>query len=143
TGTALVYSTYLGGTGSDFGYGIAVDGAGNAYVTGGTDSSDFPTSNPLQPTNHGGQDAFVSVIDASGASLLYSTYLGGSRQEAGFGIAVNSAGSAFVTGHTNSSDFPTANPLQPTNHGGDDAFVAALDSSGVMLTYSTYLGGRG
>ncbi len=143
TGATLVYSTYLGGIFNDVGRGIAVDSAGNAYVTGFTASTDFPTSNPLQPTNHGGLDAFVAALDPSGQTLLYSTYLGGSGGDAGNGIAVDSAGNAYVTGFTASTDFPTSNPLQPTNDGGVDAFVAAFDPTGQTLLYSTYLGGSG
>src|SRR5216684_1928737 len=142
-GGTLLYSTYLGGSDADFGYGIAMDSVGNAYVTGQTLSTDFPTSNPLQPTNHGGADAFVAALDPTGATLVYSTYLGGIFNDVGRGIAVDSAGNAYVTGFTASTDFPTSNPLQPTNHGGLDAFVAALDPTGQTLLYSTYLGGSG
>ena len=138
----LTYSTYLGGSGNDYGIGIAVDSAGNAYVTGWTASIDFPTANPLQPTNHGGWDVFVATLDPTGSTLLYSMYLGGSSDEYGNGIALDRAGNAYVTGLTHSTDFPTANPLQSTNHGGYDAFVAALDPTGSMLLYSTYLGGN-
>jgi hypothetical protein len=141
TGTTLLYSTYLGGGLNDLGVGIAVDGAGNAYVTGQTLSTDFPTSNPLQPTNYGINDAFVAALDPTGATLLYSTYLGGSLNDEGVGIAVDGAGNAYVTGITASTDFPTSNPLQPTNLGSYDAFVAAIDRSGATLLYSTYLGG--
>jgi hypothetical protein len=143
TGSTLLYSTYLGGGSTDYGSGIAVDSAGNAYVTGQTFSTDFPTANPLQPTNHGLGDAFVAALDPTGATLLYSSYLGGSGIDYGAGIAVDSAGNAYVTGNTYSTDFPTANPLQPTNHGGYDAFVAVLDPTGATLRYSTYLGGSG
>ncbi|HXN23339.1 MAG TPA: SBBP repeat-containing protein [Candidatus Dormibacteraeota bacterium] len=143
TGATLLYSTYLGGTSDDYGLGIAVDSADNAYVTGYTDSTNFPTSNPLQPTNHGGRNAFVAALDPTGATLLYSTYLGGTGTGYCFGIAVDSAGNAYVTGFTGSTNFPTSNPVQPTNHGGDDAFVAALDPTGATLLYSTYLGGTG
>jgi hypothetical protein len=127
TGATLLYSTYLGGSSEDVGVGIAVDSFGDAYVTGYTLSTDFPTSNPLQATNHGDYDAFVAALDPTGATLLYSTYLGGSGNDLGRGIAVDSVGDAYVTGDTLSTDFPTFNPLQPTNHGGYDAFVVALD----------------
>ena len=110
-------------------------------MTGFTASTDFPTSNPLQPTNDGGVDAFVAAFDPTGQTLLYSTYLGGSGDDYGQGIAVDSVGDAYVTGYTGSTNFPTSNPLQPTNHGGADAFVAALDPAGATLLYSTYLGG--
>ncbi len=116
----LSYSTYLGGSTQDRGgFGIAVDISGNAYVTGDTCSTDFPTADPLQPINHGGEDAFVAKLNASGTALVYSTYLGGSDQDLGYGIAVDVSGNAYVTGLTHSTDFPTANPLQLTNHGGD------------------------
>src|SRR5712692_6121652 len=123
----LIYSTYLGGSYRDEGDGIAVDSAGNAYVTGLTTSFDFPTKNPLQPTSGGDADVFVSKIDPTGSALVYSTYLGGSGDDlgcsgydAGSGIAVDSAGNAYVTGLTCSTDFPTMNPLQPANGGGAD-----------------------
>ncbi len=140
-GSALVYSTYLGGSGDDFGYGIAVDSSGNAYVTGYTTSTDFPTMNPLQPASGGGQDAFVSKINAAGSALVYSTYLGGSGDEWGNGIAVDAAGNAYVTGFTRGTDFPTMNPLQPASGGGVDAFVSKINPSGSEFVYSTYLGG--
>jgi hypothetical protein len=142
-GSALVYSTYLGGTGGDFGSGIAVDGAGNAYIVGGTSSTDFPTKNPLQAANAGGTDTFVAKLNAAGSALVYSTYLGSSGDEDGRGIAVDSAGNAYVTGVTSSTDFPTKNPLQPANGGGRDVFVAKLNAAGSALVYSTYLGGTG
>ena len=141
-GTGLVYSTYLGGSGSDGGAGIAVDSAGNAYVTGSTASTDFPTLNPVQPTNHGGHEGFVTKINASGSALVYSTYLGGSYNDAALGIAVDAAGNAYVTGRTESADFLTANAIQPTNHGGADDFVTKINANGALV-YSTYLGGSG
>jgi len=140
-GSGLVYSTYLGGKQTDFGHGIAVDGSGNAYVTGYTNSSDFPTLNPLQANKGGGQDAFVAKLNATGSALLYSTYLGGSANDEGIGIAVDQSGNTYVTGYTLSADFPLANPLQTTNRGLADAFVAELNPDGSALTYSTYLGG--
>jgi hypothetical protein len=149
----LIYSTYLGGSYRDEGDGIAVDSAGNAYVTGLTTSFDFPTKNPLQPTFGGSADVFVSKIDPTGSALVYSTYLGGSGDglgcsghDAGSGIAVDSAGNAYVTGLTCSTDFPTMNPFQPANGGGadgEDAFVAKINPTGSALVYSTYLGGSG
>ncbi|HSR05535.1 MAG TPA: SBBP repeat-containing protein, partial [Bryobacteraceae bacterium] len=143
SGSALVYSTYLGGRGAEECYGIAVDGAGNAYVTGTTSSTDFPTANPLQVSNAGLGDVFVTKISPSGSALIYSTYLGGNNTEYGQGIAVDSGGNAYVTGYTLSTNFPTANPLQATFGGGDDAFVAKIDAAGSTLIYSTYLGGSG
>jgi len=154
TGDALVYSTYLGG--SDFelgsvgyGFGIAVDGQGNAYVTGLTASTDFPVQNPFQPTRHGSGDAFVSKFNSTGDALVYSTYLGGSDNDSqygqygdgGTGIAVDGQGNAYVTGLTSSNDFPVQNPFQPTKHGVRDVFVSKFNSTGSALLYSTYLGG--
>ncbi len=139
----LIYSTYLGGSSDDDGYGIAVDSAGNAYVTGQTSSTDFPTTNPLQPANAGGNDVFVAKINPTGSALVYSTYLGGSGNDGnGWGhIAVDSTGNAYVTGWTESTDFPTVNPLQAAYGGGGDAFVAKINPTGSALVYSTYLGG--
>ncbi len=131
TGTAFVYSTYLGGSGDDSGYGIAVDGTGNAYVTGGTTSADFPTTpGAVQPTlqdSYG--DAFGSKFNATGTVLGYSTYLGGEHSDEGQGIAVDGTGTAYVTGLTYSTDFPTTpGAVQPTLGGRyhSDAFVTKL-----------------
>jgi hypothetical protein len=126
-GTALVYSTYLGGTGShpQWGRGIAVDGSGNAVITGYTASSDFPTRLPLQATWAGFDDAFVAKFISAGA-LRYSTYLGGSSSDLGFGIAVDTVGNAYVTGGADSSDFPMAAAFQAFLKGPDDAFVVKI-----------------
>ncbi|HEV2494042.1 MAG TPA: SBBP repeat-containing protein [Terriglobia bacterium] len=143
-GSALVYSTFLGGTsGSDATQGIAVDGAGNAYVTGQVVSKDFPLANALQGALKGASDAFVTKINAAGSSLLYSTYLGGSNAENAVqgGIAADEFGNAYVTGDTKSPDFPIANQVQRSLLGADDAFVAVLNSTGSALFFSTYLGG--
>jgi len=139
SGNNLIYSTYLGGGSYDIGLGIAVDGSGNAYVTGQTSSSNFPTLNPYQ-TDQGAEDAFVTKLSGTGSSLIYSTYLGGGSSDYGCGIAVDGSGNAYVTGTAYSSDFPTLNPYQ-TDQGGEDAFVTKLSSSGSVLIYSTYLGG--
>ena len=141
-GSALVYSTYLGGSNSDSGSGIAVDSAGNAYVTGTTSSPDFPTVNAFQPALRGTADAFVAKLNPAGSALVYSTYLGGSNSDSGSGIAVDNAGNAYVTGSTYSADFPTANAFQPALNGASDAFVTKLDAAGALV-YSTYLGGTG
>jgi uncharacterized repeat protein (TIGR01451 family) len=153
TGT-LVYSTFLGGTGEDNGAGIAVDLNGNAYVTGETQSLDFPTANPLQPTGNGG-DAFVAKLNSNGDTLVYSTYLGGSPgvlvkcASYASGIAVDTAGSAYITGSTCSSLFPTTANVFQTSIAGtgmpypSTAFVSKLAPSGDSLDYSTYLGGSG
>ncbi len=142
-GSALVYSTYLGGSGPDQGRGIAVDGSGNAYVTGITQSTNFPTANPLQATNGGGYDAFVTKINAAGSALVYSTYLGGSGTDNGFAIAVDVSGNAYVTGNTTSTNFPSTNPMQATIGGVQDAFVTKINAAGLAYVYSTYLGGSG
>jgi len=139
----LTYSAYLGGSSGAFGNAIAVDSAGNAYVTGGTTSTDFPTKNPAQATQGGNTDVFVSKFDPAGSTLIYSTYLGGTGDEAGSSIAVDASGNAYVTGYTGSLNFPAKNPIQATTGGGSDAFVAKLDSTGSALIYSTYLGGSG
>jgi len=158
TGTALVYSTYLGGSGipgyftGDIGTGVAIDGTGNAYVTGYTYSTDFPTtkgayltSNPSTKTYH--QSGFVTKFNSTGTALEYSTYLGGTAIDSGAGIAVDSAGDAYVVGSASSTDFPTtAGAFQTTNkalttNGWYDAFVAKFNPEGSALLYSTYLGG--
>ena len=140
-GTSLVYSTYLGGLSVDAGLGIAVDELGSAYLIGFTDSTDFPTANALQPSHDPGTDAFATKLSADGASLVYSTYLGGLSVDGGLGIAVDELGSAYLIGITDSTDFPTANALQPTFGGNWDAFVTKLSADGTSLVYSTYLGG--
>jgi len=143
-GTALTYSTYLGGSGSDYSFGIAVDGSGNAYVVGDTLSTNFPTTaSPIQGANGGSGDAFVTKINASGTAWVYSTYLGGSGGDDGYGIVVDGAGNAYVVGDTLSTNFPTASPFQRANGGGNDAFVTKINAGGTALTYSTYLGGSG
>jgi len=138
----LSYSTYLGGSGNDSATAIAVDSSGNAYVTGYTSSSDFPAVGALQPANAGSNDAFVAKLNASGTALIYATYLGGTGNDFGRGISVDSLGNAYVTGETHSTDFPTANPFQPAYGGGLwDAFVTKLEPTGSILVYSTYMGG--
>jgi hypothetical protein len=140
-GSQLVYSTYLGGGGADVGYGIAVDAAGNACITGDTRSTDFPLQKPWQPKLGGAVDVFVAKLSGDGSRLLYSTYYGGSGGERGQGIACDAAGNAYVAGYTNSTDLPTANPLQPAFAGGNaDAFVLKLNPDGMPI-YATYLGG--
>ncbi|MEN3332726.1 MAG: hypothetical protein V7641_2091 [Blastocatellia bacterium] len=123
-GSALVYSTYLGGGYDDSGKGIAVDATGHAYITGQTRSPDFPTANAMQPTMGATQDAFVTKLNATGTALVYSTYLGGGENESGNGIAIDAAGNAYVAGGTSSSDFPTANALQP-GYRGRGAFTSS------------------
>src|SRR5437867_952450 len=148
-GTGLVYSTYLGGSGSEFGFGSAVDAAGNAYVTGSTESTNFPTTpGAFQPAFGGGsRDAFVTKVNSLGTALVYSTYLGGSGDDEGGGIAVDTLPNpnAYVAGDTGSTDFPTTPNAFQTAYGGGfiDAFVTKLNPTGSALVYSTYLGGNG
>jgi Beta-propeller repeat/Cep192 domain 4/HYDIN/CFA65/VesB-like, Ig-like domain len=159
----LSYSTYLGGTNLDYAYGIAVDSAGNAYLTGMTDSLDFPAVGAVQPSGGGTCsddlkypyncfDAFVAKLNPSGTALVYSTFLGGSNDDRAAAIAADSSGNAYVTGYTVSTDFPTTNAFQSAYGGGNcgtagtpcyDAFVAKLNAAGSALVYSTYLGGKG
>jgi Calx-beta domain/Beta-propeller repeat len=140
---AVVYLTYLGGSGFDLAFAVAVDVAGNAYVTGSTDSIDFPMAAPLQPVLGGGDDAFVTKLNVAG-TLVFSTYLGGSGDDAGNGIAVHPGDSSvFVAGSTKSLDFPVVSPIQPALAGRLDAFVARLNPAGSALVFSTYLGGAG
>ena len=142
-GSALVYSTYLGGNSGDWGSGIAVDGARNAYVTGYTWSTDFPTTGGAYDRDLNGiRDAFVTKLNPAGSDLVYSTYLGGNSGEYGYGIAVDSAGNAYVTGNTYSTNFPTTDGAYDVVLGGSsDAFVTKLNPAGSDLAYSTYLGG--
>jgi Abnormal spindle-like microcephaly-assoc'd, ASPM-SPD-2-Hydin/Beta-propeller repeat len=161
----LSYSTYLGGTDYNYATGIAVDASGYTYITGHTSSVDFPISGGVQGVFAGGScdtevntapcfDAFVSKLNPQGTGLIYSTYIGGTGDDEGVRIAVDSSGQAYVAGFTNSLDFPIASPLQGSNGGGAcgttayptpcyDAFVAKLNASGSNLVYSTYLGGTG
>ena len=141
SGSSLVYSTYLGGTVGDGADAVAVDAGGNAYVGGRTASTNFPTASPYQAANAGSVDAFVTKLNASGSSLVYSTYLGGGNFDHAHAIAVGSDRSAYVGGETQSANFPTASPVQPSNGGDTDAFVTKLSPSGSALAYSTYLGG--
>ena len=143
-GSALVYSTYLGGTALDTARWIAIDSSGNAYVTGETRSTDFPTVSPFQAANAGAADGFVTKLNAAGSALVYSTYLGGNSDDQPFIITVDASGNAYLAGRTNSTNFPTASPIQSTHAGGiEDAFVAKLNAAGSALVYSTYLGGSG
>src|SRR5256712_1884324 len=141
----LFYSTYLGGSDDDRGEGIAVDAAGNAYVTGATLSTNFPTASPVQPETGGGNDAFVAKLNAAGSALVYSTYLGGSGNDEGSGIAVDAIGSAYVTGSTASANFPATlcGEFPCAQGGGIDTFVTKLGPNGSALVFSRFLGGSG
>jgi hypothetical protein len=148
-GTALSYSTFLGGSAYDTGYDIAVDSSGYAYVTGATNSSDFPTTAGAFDVSLGGSggvvyDTFVTKVNTTGTALSYSTFLGGSNDESGRGIAVDSSSSAYVTGYTQSSNFPTTAGAFDTSYGGiagNDAFITKVNTTGTALNYSTFLGG--
>jgi hypothetical protein len=143
-GTAFVYSTYLGGAGNDAGNAIAVDSSGNAYVTGQT-SGGFPLMNPIEQNDEASLGtAFVSKLNPSGSALIYSTYLGGSIQTSGQGVAVDAAGDASVTGNTQSSDFPAVDAVQASCSGLGDGnyagFAVQINPAGSALLYSTLLG---
>ncbi|HEX7297088.1 MAG TPA: SBBP repeat-containing protein, partial [Pyrinomonadaceae bacterium] len=144
-GTALIFSTYFGGQVADRANGVALDSAGNAYVTGATSSSDFPVAGtPYQASLRGHTDAFFSKFSASG-TLLYSSFLGGDSQasgETGNSIAVDSLGQMYIAGTTDSSNFPLQSATQSTIGGSWDAFVTKLNAAGTTLIYSTYLGGN-
>jgi subtilisin-like proprotein convertase family protein len=152
TGTALVYSTYLGGGMDDVAQGIAIDAARNVFVTGSATSRDFPTTPGVVQPQMASQpecdwafryctDAFVTKLNAAGSALVYSTYLGANLDDAASGIAVDAAGNAHVTGSTWSTNFPRVRPVQANRGGELDAFVAKLNAAGAQLIYSSYLGG--
>ena len=157
---SIAWVTFLGGSGPDVAHGLAIDSAGNVWIAGETVSPDFPTTaGAISRAFHGKidfppfvyGDAFVAKLDSTGRHLLYSTYLGGSKPDAAFHVAVDAAGSAYVTGGTQSTDFPTTpGALQTTYVGridpfptlGPDGFVTKLDSTGHLI-YSTFTGGQG
>ncbi len=141
-GSGLIYSTYISGatTGNTFGTAMTLDSSGNAYVTGSTNATDFPTMNPLQLANDGLYDAYVTEVSPTGA-LLYSTYLGGSQSDYGTGIAVDSSGDVYLSGYTYSANFPTQSALQGTFGGGTDVFVTKFKPGSSALLFSTFLGG--
>lgn len=144
SGTAWVYSTYLGGIGLDLCRAVAVDASGAAYVAGTTGSADFPLQSPYRSVMVGGMEAFVTKIAASGSALIYSTFVGGLGADDGYGVAVDSSGNAYLTGTTNSSDFPvTPGVVQSRKKGLYDAFVTKIGPAGNSLVYSTFIGGTG
>jgi len=139
TGNELIYSTFLGGINSEEGYGIDVEG-GYAYVTGLTYSPDFPTENAYDSTQRGNQDCFVSKLNTTGKELIFSTYLGGSNNDLSCSIAVE-GGYAYITGNTNSAEFPSTNAFDSTQNGGVDCFVTMISTDGHSFVYSTFIGG--
>jgi phosphoribosylcarboxyaminoimidazole (NCAIR) mutase len=145
SGTALVYCGYIGGSGDDWGYAIAVDGSGNAYITGFTNSTQatFPVIGGLDLTHNGGEDAFVAKVNASGTALVYCGYIGGGDWDEGYGIAVDGSGNAYVAGNTSSTEatFPVLYGPDLTQNGSYDAFVAKVNASGTALVYCGYIGG--
>ncbi len=145
TGTALLYAGYIGGSGEDYGAGIAVDSSGNAHVTGWTSSSEtsFPVTVGPDLGYNGGVDAFVAKVNSMGTALLYAGYIGGSGEDYGTGIALDSSGNAYVTGWTSSSEtsFPVSVGPDLSYNGGGDAFVAKVNSTGTALLYAGYIGG--
>jgi hypothetical protein len=143
-GNGYAYSTFLGGSNNDAADGIAVDSSGDAYVTGYTGSTNFPLKLALQPTYGGGStDAFVTKLNPGGSALVYSTFLGGNQQDFGASIAIDGGNNAYLTGQTESTNFPPASPTQSAIGGGFDAFVSEINAAGSQLVFSTYLGGSG
>ena len=138
----LVYSTYLGGSGDEQAGGIAVDTAGNVYLAGSTDSTDFPLTT-LGTLSAGNTHVFVAKLDATGSNLIYADYLGGDSQDYGYALALDSANNVYVTGNTSSADFPMVNPFQGTYPGSSNGFLSKISPDGSTLSYSTYFGGNG
>jgi hypothetical protein len=143
----LIYSTYLGGDGTDYANDIAVDTSGNVYIGGPTNSTDFPVFNWIQETFAGGEwpwgtDGFVTKLHSSGSSLIFSTYLGGSSNDNIGGLAIDTSGNVYVAGYTFSLDYPMMNAYQPAKGNLSDIFISKIHSSGKPLLYSTYLGGN-
>ncbi len=137
----LLYSTYLGGSGTEQPYGIAVDSTGSTYITGYTDSVDFPLAN-LGSLPAGNDHVFVAKLDPTGSTLVYADYLGGSGYDYGYGLALDSSNNVYVTGSTESSDFPVVNALMGTEPGFYSGFVTKISADGSSVLYSTYLGGN-
>jgi hypothetical protein len=142
-GTALVYSTFIGGTSSDEAFGIALDSSGRPVIVGETASANWPTVSPLQANFGGVSDPLVARLSASGSSLEFSTYFGGSALDDASSVTIDSAGAVYFTGHTGSTNFPTQLPTQANKAGGFDAYIAKFVPSGAAYTnaFSTYLGG--
>ncbi|UCG03244.1 MAG: right-handed parallel beta-helix repeat-containing protein [Candidatus Heimdallarchaeota archaeon] len=145
TGTSLFYSTYVSGSNYDTGVGIAIDGVGNAYITGETTSTDFPTMNAYNASHSGAfNDIIVFKLNGTGNGLVYSTYVGGNNDDRGLDITIDSSGNAYITGYSYSTDFPTVNAYNDTGDGStsySDVIVFELNSTGNGLTYATYVSG--
>ncbi len=143
-GDALVYGTYLGGSGDDGGWSPILDAQGQPIVTGNTYSSDLPTKSAYDSGYNGDEDALLAKLTADGGDLIFCTYLGGSDREIGHKPAVDGAGNVLLTGRTASADYPTTSDALDRTHGGDkDVFVARFSADGKELQYSTYIGGSG
>ncbi|MFX0060797.1 MAG: SBBP repeat-containing protein [Candidatus Hermodarchaeota archaeon] len=140
-GTGLVFSTYLGGSNADKGLGVALDDLGNTYVTGQTDSSDFPIIEAYQNTLSGNSDAFLTKLDATGSNLAFSTYFGGTDDDYGRSVEVDAIHDIYILGDTRSVDFPTLNAYQNISGGDQDCFMMHLNASDTTLMFSSYLGG--
>ena len=139
----VVWSTFLGGSEDEDGRDIAIDQHGNVYIVGRTESNNFPTSDgALQLRLAGGIDAFVTVLDSDG-KMLTSTYLGGSGDDIGFSIKLDSIGQLYIAGTTNSFNFPIKNAIQEENNGEDDVFLAVIDETRLVISFASYLGGKG
>jgi uncharacterized repeat protein (TIGR01451 family) len=143
TGSAFIYSSYIGGGATEFGGALAIDSTGSVYITGLTNSPNFPVVNPFQAATTGLPDAFVAKVNAGGSAVSWATYLGGSSTDQATGIAVSATGEVFVAGTTSSSDFPVNNAIQPSSNGFQDGFITKLKNGGSALDFSTYLGGAG
>ena len=141
SGSALLYSTYLGGNDDDYGRGITVDAQGNVYIAGSTNSTNYPVSNAYQPANAGNSDAFVTKFNPAGSALVWSTYLGGSNSDAAFSIAVDTTNNVVITGRSYSTNYPLQAAYQPFMAGLHDVVVTKLNAAGSGLVYSTYFGG--
>lgn len=139
-GSSMTYSTYIGGQRADDATGIAIDASGAAYITGVTQSSDFPTPNGVDKTYNGNADLFVTKVSPTGTALTYSTFVGGNGTEGGGAIAVDDNGSAYITGFTSSNDYPTTPGAFDRQRGGQDMIVTKVAGGGGALAYSTFLG---
>ncbi|MFX1532612.1 MAG: SBBP repeat-containing protein [Promethearchaeota archaeon] len=142
TGNGLIFSTYLGGSDNDRGYDITVDNDGNSYIAGFTDSNDFPIENAYNSTHSGSNDVFVTKLNATGNGLVFSTYIGGNNGDYGWSIAIDPVGNTYITGGTDSDDFPIQNALQSTRGESRDVFVTKLNTTGNGLIFSTFIGGE-